>query len=120
MKKLIYIVEDNEDIREILDIFLSDMGLEVKAFEDVATFKICMNGRVPDLYLLDINLPDGDGLELAEVLKKQDITKDIPIMVMSAHMKSYSSKNHSTYNEFVEKPFDFDYLYGRILYYIPA
>ncbi|MEH6308262.1 response regulator [Olivibacter sp. CPCC 100613] len=105
MKKLIYILEDESDIRDILSIFLSDYA-EVKTFENIKSFKEAMLSVIPHLFLLDINLPDGNGLELAIDISKNQLTKDKPIVIMSAHAKSDDLQRRKEISAFISKPFD--------------
>lgn len=115
MKKTIFIVEDNEDIRDILSVYLSSEIMEVRVFDNAASFLRTFDVDVPDLYLLDINLPDGNGLDLATIIKNKAATKDIPIIVMSAHMRENVMQKIEPGLAFLEKPFDLQHLYSEIV-----
>ena len=59
---LIYVVEDDKNISEIESFALKNSGYEVEAFQDAGSFRVKLADRQPDLVLLDIMLPDEDGL----------------------------------------------------------
>lgn len=61
----------------------------------------------PDLFLLDLMLPDGNGLEVGMELKKSEETKDIPVIIMSAHADLQKMEGA---DEFISKPFNVDEL----------
>ena len=81
---LIYIVEDDIDIREMETFALKSAGLSVDAFADSETFFAALSERLPDLVLLDIMLPGRDGLAVLKELRENPTTQAIPIMMVSA------------------------------------
>ena len=81
---LIYIVEDDKNIREIEYFSIKNGGYEVEAFGDAAKFYTAIKEKKPDLVLLDIMLPDEDGLEVLQKLKDQPDTKEIPVILVTA------------------------------------
>ncbi len=110
MKK-IFIVEDDDGIRELLEILLQTHQYEVETFGTVKSFKTGMPGKDPDLFLLDIMLPDGNGLQLCKELKSDGGTCDIPVVLMSAHADVTRLEGA---NDFIPKPFDVEELLERI------
>jgi len=106
MKKYIHVVEDNEDIRYIVEFFLSDFDYEVQVSATVKEFISSLNSPLPDLYLLDVMLPDGNGLEICRYIKNNTHTKHIPVIIMSANANEQEVKNESDANGFISKPFD--------------
>jgi len=118
MKKLIYIVEDDEAIREILELFFSDEDTEVKTFPNAGSFCKAMTAPTPDLYLLDINLPDGNGLELAKKITANQKSVHVPILLMSAHLRNQDISGVTGVREFIQKPFDLDYIKDRVTQYL--
>ena len=80
----ITIVEDEEDIREILEYCLSREGFEVEAAADGASGLKLIQSKRPDLVLLDLMLPDIDGLEICRQLKANEETSQISIIMVSA------------------------------------
>lgn len=106
MKKYIHLVEDNEDIRYIVEFFLLDFDYEVQVSATVKEFAASMDKPLPDLYLLDVMLPDGNGLEICRHIKSNQLTKHIPVIIMSAHSNAHEVKKESDANAFISKPFD--------------
>ena len=81
---VIYVVEDDKNIREIESIALKNSGHQVEMFEYAKDFLQAVKEQVPDLLLLDIMLPDADGLELVEQLRKETATRYLPIILVTA------------------------------------
>ena len=81
---LIYIVEDDDNIREIESIALSNSGHDVSGFACGKDFKKELAKRKPDLILLDIMLPDEDGIEILKKLRAFGETKKIPVILVTA------------------------------------
>ena len=81
---LVYIVEDDNDIREMETYALRSAGLSVDAFADSESFFATLSQRLPDLVLLDIMLPGEDGLSILKQLREGHTTQTIPIMMVSA------------------------------------
>jgi two-component system phosphate regulon response regulator PhoB len=106
MKKYIHVVEDNEDIRYIVEFFLSDFDYEVQVSATAKEFIESLEKPLPDLYLLDVMLPDGNGLEICRYIKNNTATKHIPVIIMSANANEQEVKRESDANAFINKPFD--------------
>jgi two-component system phosphate regulon response regulator PhoB len=106
MKKYIHVVEDNEDIRYIVEFFLSDFNYEVRVSATAKEFIQSLEKPLPDLYLLDVMLPDGNGLEICRYIKNNISTKHIPVIIMSANANETEVKRESDANDFINKPFD--------------
>ncbi|TCL55911.1 two-component system alkaline phosphatase synthesis response regulator PhoP [Kineothrix alysoides] len=81
---LIYVVEDDKNIREIEVFALRNTGYEIKDFECAKEFYQEMEEKKPDIILLDIMLPDEDGLDIVRKLRSGIETKDIPIILVTA------------------------------------
>ena len=110
MKK-IFIVEDDDGIRELLETLLEIHQYDVETFGTARSFRAGIPGKEPDLFLLDIMLPDGNGLNLCRDLKSNGETSDVPVVLMSAH----ADVNHlEGADDFIPKPFDVEELLKRI------
>ena len=84
VKQKILVVEDEKDIRELIQLHLEKSGFETLAASDgQEAFRKIQRSR-PDLILLDLMLPEMDGKELAKLLKAREETKDIPIVMLTA------------------------------------
>ena len=79
---LIYIVEDDTSIREIETIALKNSGHTVYAFEKARDFYKKTEDLVPDLILLDVMLPDENGYDIVKKIRKNPVTKQIPVMMV--------------------------------------
>ena len=80
----LYIVEDDKNIREIEMFALKNSGYAVEEFENAKSFFSKTAEKVPDLVLLDIMLPDMDGLEIVKKLRSRPDTVRIPIILVTA------------------------------------
>lgn len=80
----IYIVEDDKNIREIEMFALKNSGYAVEEFENAKSFFSRITEKVPDLVLLDIMLPDMDGLEIVKKLRSRPDTVRVPIILVTA------------------------------------
>ncbi|SEA75313.1 response regulator transcription factor [Pedobacter hartonius] len=120
MKKYIHVVEDNEDIRYIVEFFLLDFDYEVQSSANVKDFLANMKNPLPDLYLVDVMLPDGNGLEICSYIKNNDLSKHIPVIIMSAHSNEDEIRKESAADDFISKPFDLNHLVARIEKHLQA
>ena len=85
---LIYIVEDDINIREIESFALQNSGYDIKDFSNAKDFYQAVKERKPDLILLDIMLPDEDGMEILQKLRKNSETKRLPIIMERQKLQS--------------------------------
>ena len=81
---LIYIVEDDENIREIEMFALKNAGYEVQGFDCASAFYAKLKEKVPAMVLLDIMLPDEDGLSIVKKLRFTAETRKLPIIMATA------------------------------------
>ena len=81
---MIFCVEDDRNIREIETIALKNSGYTVEAFELAKPFYRRLDERTPDLVLLDVMLPDEDGLDILKKLRSRGDTKKLPILMVTA------------------------------------
>lgn len=106
MGKIIQIVEDDDDIRFILGYILEDVGATIETFDCIEAFKTRRQNA--DLLILDVRLPDGNGIELSKCLKSSTTTSSIPVIIMSAHANGNLAILEGKADAFIEKPFDLD------------
>lgn len=81
---LIYVVEDDISIQEIESFALSNVGYQVEGFSTAGEFYAGLEKRIPDLILLDVMLPDEDGLNIVKKLRLRRETVTIPIIMVTA------------------------------------
>ena len=110
MKK-IFIIEDDDGIRELLQFILSTQNFEVKTFPNLRSFHAHNWNELPDLFLLDIMLPDGNGLDLCKEIKECGKAMKVPVLLMSAHA---NLKTNKCADDFIPKPFDVDELLQKL------
>jgi two-component system phosphate regulon response regulator PhoB/two-component system alkaline phosphatase synthesis response regulator PhoP len=81
---LIYIVDDEQDIVDLITLHLEKSSFQVRGFLNAATFYQQLNQKIPDLVILDLMLPDEGGFEVCKFLKKEERYIFIPIIILSA------------------------------------
>jgi CheY-like chemotaxis protein len=109
-------VEDNEDNLFMLQRRLTRAGFEVKVAMNGAQSVQWAKTLLPDLIVMDLNLPGLDGFEATRQLKSQPETKHIPIIVLSAHDREKNREKAlaAGCDEFETKPTDFEALVRKI------
>lgn len=113
---LIYIVEDDESIREIETIALKNSNYIVSAFENAKEFYKRLDELVPDLILLDVMLPDESGYDIVRKLRKRPATQDIPIIMVTAkttEMDMIKGLDGGA-DDYIKKPFSIMELITRV------
>jgi len=114
MKKRIHVLEDDKDIAFIIEFLLKDEGYEIQLSSTFKELKEKLNDSIPDLFILDVMLPDGNGLDICKDLKNDPFTKHIPVIVMSANVRNAELSEASSPDDYISKPFDLDYIESRI------
>lgn len=113
---LIYILEDDRNIREIEEIALKNADYEVVSFETAAEFGNRLKERVPDLLLLDLMLPDADGLRLVTQLRQNVMTMSLPVIMVTAKTTEIEKVRglDSGADDYLTKPFSVMELISRV------
>ena len=113
---LIYIVEDDESIREIESIALKNSNYIVSAFENAKEFYKKLDEHVPDLILLDVMLPDESGYDIVRKLRKRPATQDIPIIMVTAKTTEMDMIKgfDGGADDYIKKPFSIMELITRV------
>lgn len=86
---MIYLLEDDESIRKFVVYALKSTGVEVQGFEKPSEFYAAVNKSIPSLVLLDIMLPEEDGLAVLKKLKERTDTKNVPVIMLTAKGTEY-------------------------------
>ena len=113
---MIYCVEDDDNIRDLVIYTLETTGLKARGFADGSAFMEALAFDTPELILLDIMLPGDDGLELLKKLKSSPKTKGIPVIMVTAKGSEYDKVVglDSGADDYVTKPFGMMELVSRI------
>ncbi len=113
---IIYIVEDDKYIREIESFSLKNSGYDVFDFECAKEFYSKLAHKIPDLIILDIMLPDEDGITMVEKLRKNAETKKIPIILVTAKTTEIDKVKglDSGADDYLTKPFGIMELISRV------
>jgi len=112
----IFIVEDDEDIREIVIYALQSAGFEAFGFETGEELLAALDAGLPSLVLLDIMLPENDGLSILEKLRKMPNTKKLPIIMLTAKNSEYDKVKGLDMgaDDYISKPFGVMELIARV------
>ena len=112
----ILIVDDTPDNLRLLSKTLTKEGYQVRCAINGSMALLTIKAKMPDLILLDVNMPDIDGFEVCQQLKKSDLTKDIPIIFISAsgHINDKIEAFESGGVDYISKPFQVRELLSRV------
>lgn len=116
MGKEIFILEDDKDIGFILNHVLFEQGYKVSVYENLSDIRQGLDDHLPDLLLMDVRLPDGNGLDLCAELKSAE-GDNLPILMMSADLDVHLN-SVCVADEFIAKPFDLDVILGKIEFHL--
>lgn len=113
---LIYIVEDDQNIREIESFALKNSGYQIRDFSNAKEFYCAIKEKKPDGVLLDIMLPDEDGMEILQKLRKNQETKRLPIIMVTAKSTELDRVKglDSGADDYIVKPFGVMELISRV------
>ena len=114
--KRILIVEDEQPIREMVVFALANAGYDVREAADARQAQVRIAERLPDLMLLDWMLPGISGIDYARRLKKEDLTRDLPIIMLTARAEEEDTVQglESGADDYMTKPFSPRELVARI------
>jgi CheY-like chemotaxis protein len=113
----ILVAEDDRDMQYILHHVLNDAGYSVEVVNE-GTKIVNEQVEVPDLFILDQQMPTIDGLALTKYLKINNRTKNVPIIMISAYPESRKRAKKIGVNDFLEKPFQSENLLKIIKRYV--
>ncbi len=113
---LIYVVEDDINIQEIETFALGNAGYQVRGFATAREFLSAMDSVIPDLVLLDIMLPDEDGLSVLKKLRADRATKTVPVIMVTAKTTELDKVKGLDMgaDDYVTKPFGVMELISRV------
>ena len=113
---MIYLVEDDNSIRELVAYTFNTAGLEAEGFDKPSLFWEALEKRKPDLVLLDIMLPGEDGIQILQKLRQREDTKKLPVIMLTAKGSEYDKVMglESGADDYVSKPFGMMELLARV------
>ncbi len=113
---MIYCVEDDSSIRELVVYTLESTGFHARGFEDGKLFREALALEVPELVLLDIMLPGEDGMQILKWLKSEKKFRNIPVIMLTAKGAEYDKVMglDTGADDYVTKPFGMMELVSRI------
>jgi DNA-binding response OmpR family regulator len=118
MTKRILLIDDEVSILEILEDFLTSAGFHVKILTKTEDIFSSIAAYQPDLALVDYLLNGINGGEVCAQIKKNEQTRHIPVILMTAYPRVLLSLGTYSCDEFIEKPFDLDHLVKRIEHHL--
>lgn len=113
---MIYLVEDDNSIRELIIYTLNNTGMKAEGFSLPSLFWRAMDSETPELIMLDIMLPEEDGLSILKRLRSDSRTKHIPVMMLTAKGSEYDKVIglDCGADDYMAKPFGMMELLARI------
>ena len=113
---MIYILEDDASIRKLVVYTLNSQGMEAEGFERPSSFWRALEERQPDLVLLDIMLPEEDGLQVLKRLRADSNTRRLPVLMLTAKSTEYDKVLglDQGADDYIAKPFGMMELMARI------
>lgn len=112
----IFCVEDDQNIRELIEYTLSSSGFKVEGFENGSLFFERIKSELPDLVLLDIMLPDMDGMEILKRIREDERTKHLFVILITAKSERMDKIRGLDLgaDDYITKPFDVLELISRV------
>ena len=113
---MIYIVEDDRNIQEIELFALKNSGYQAVGFETAREFYMALDTKLPELILLDIMLPDEDGMEILRRLRAREDTRRIPVILVTAKSTEIDKVKglDGGADDYIAKPFGVMELIARV------
>jgi DNA-binding response OmpR family regulator len=117
----VLVVDDTEEVRELVLSVLEDMGLAAHGVENVTAAKEWLSRNVPPLLIVDVMMPDGNGLDLCRWVRGQDAIKSVPVIVMTGIKDDETAQDALLMGamDFVRKPVGMSVLKDKISRFVP-
>jgi DNA-binding response OmpR family regulator len=118
----ILVVDDTDDVRDVVITILERLGLSSSGVENVSAAKAWLGKNAPRLVILDVMMPDGNGLDLCRWIRAQPGLADVPIIVMTAIQDEETAHDAIAEGatDYIRKPIDIEDLAAKIGRFIPV
>lgn len=113
---MIYVVEDDSSIRELIVYTLTSMNLETVGFEKPSEFWAQMDKQIPTLIMLDVMLPEENGIDILKKIRKKRETEKLPVIMVTAKTSEYDRINglDNGADDYIPKPFGMLEMVARV------
>ena len=113
---MIYLVEDDSSIRELIVYTLNSTGLEAEGFERPSEFWEKVDEKIPSLVMLDVMLPEENGIEILKKLRKNYSTEHVPTIMVTAKTSEYDKIKglENGADDYIGKPFSMMEMVARV------
>lgn len=113
---MIYLLEDDASIRELVVYSLTGMGMEAKGFERPSEFKKAIKEQLPELAILDLMLPEEDGFSVLKRLRSEEATHSLPVIILTAKSSEFDTITalDCGADDYISKPFGVMELIARV------
>ncbi len=113
---MIYLLEDEESIRKLVIYALESQGFRARGFETPAAFRETLKQELPELILLDIMLPEEDGISILKSLRKDPAAKFVPVIMLTAKNTEYDRVEglDAGADDYISKPFGMMEMVARV------
>ncbi len=112
--KIILVIDDDQDFQTILKVTLNQNGFDVRCLYDGEISSTMQEQPVPDVILLDVDLPFANGVEVGKLLKSNERTKHIPVIMVSANPYVDELSREAGATDYVQKPFTVQTLIEKV------
>ena len=113
-KHKILVIDDDQDILDAIRFTLEDEGYLVETSKNAGMIDDMSENNIPSLIILDVLLEGDDGRQISRKLKGNPVTKNIPVILVSADTAAKKYFSYSKASDFLSKPFDIDELLSKI------
>lgn len=113
-EKVVLVIDDDQDFQTILKMTLNSQGFFVRSLFDGEIMPTVNEQPFPDVILLDVDLPFANGVEVGKQLKANELTKDIPVIMVSANPYVDELSREVGASDYVQKPFALQTLIQKV------
>ena len=112
--KIVLVIDDDQDFQTILKVTLNQNGFDVRCVYNGEISSTMQEQPAPDVILLDVDLPFANGVEVGKLLKANEMTRHIPVIMVSANPYLDELSREVGAADFVQKPFTVQTLIEKV------